>query len=235
MARGIMVESARVRDRKRPLVRDLDAFQRVLRLAAAHAGQLLNTVQLGADAGVSHNTVRAWLGVLEAGFILFRLPPALANLRKRLVKTPKLYFYDTGLLARLLGIDTPAQVLQHPLRGAIFENWVVVEMVKALRNRGAEPTLAFWRDAMGREVDIVHAHGDRVEGWECKSGATYVPEWTKALDYWREHAGSSRSAPGIVYGGETSFVRAGVRVLAWRDAARAAALAERPRHRATGE
>jgi len=202
-------------------IRDLDAFQRLLRLCAAHAGQLLNTVQLGADAGVSHNTVRAWLSVLEAGFIVFRLPPALANLRKRIVRTHKLHFYDTGLLCRLLGIDTPGQVLQHPLRGAIFENWVVVEIMKGLRNRGLEPSLAFWRDAVGHEVDIVRQHGGSLDAWECKSGATYVAEWAKGLDYWRGHAGSARTRLGVIYGGDTSFVRSGVRVLAWREADKA--------------
>jgi len=200
-------------------LRDLDAFQRVLRLSAAHVGQMVNTVQIGADAGVSHNTVRAWLGVLEAGFILFRLPPAMANLRKRLVKTPKLYFHDTGLLARLMGITSPDQLLQHPLRGAFFENWVLVEAIKALGNRGLQTDLSFWRDPLGHEVDILDRRAEHVAAWECKSGATYVTEWAEGLQYWRKHAGGEPHSAGVVYGGDTSFTRSGIRVVSWRQVA----------------
>ena len=213
-------------------LRDLDAFQRVLRLCAAHAGQLVNTAQIGADAGVSHNTVRGWLGVLEAGFILFRLQPSLSNLRKRLVKTPKLYFYDTGLLSRLLGVVTAEQLVQHPLRGAIFENWVLVEALKAIRNRGGEPDVAFWRDALGHEVDIVRREGDRTDAWECKSGATYVPEWATALNYWRGHAGAGRHSMAVVYGGDATFTRSGVQVISWRDVASSVAASRRGQMRA---
>ena len=198
-------------------VRDLSTFRRFLGLCAGSAGQMLNTVRLGADSGVSHNTVRAWMSVLEAGFVVFQLPPHHQNFRKRLVKTPKLYFYDSGLLVRLLGIEEPAQLRAHPLRGAVFENWVVVELLKACLNRGEEPQLFFWRDNVGNEVDVLRDRGTRLHAWECKSGMTYVPEWAAGLANWGRLAAKKAGTLHLVYGGNESFIRGGVRVLSWRD------------------
>jgi uncharacterized protein len=200
-------------------VRDLSAFQRFLGLCAGSAGQMLNTTRLGADCGVTHGTVRAWLSVLEAGFVLLRLLPHHQNFRKRLVKTPKLYFLDTGLLVRLLGIETPDQLRMHPLRGAIFENWVFVELLKAFLNRGQEPHLFFWRDHVGHEVDLLRDKGTSLDAWECKSGMTYNPEWTQGLEYWAELAGSQVGRLNVVYGGEESVTRKGLRVTSWADVA----------------
>jgi predicted AAA+ superfamily ATPase len=199
-------------------VRDLSGFQRFLGLCAGSAGQTLNTVRLGADCGVSHNTVRAWLSVLEVGFVVFRLQPHHANFRKRLVKTPKLYFYDSGLLVRLLGIDALDQLRVHPLRGAVFENWVCVELLKACLNRGQEPGLFFWRDNVGHEVDFLRDAAARLHAWECKSGRTYVPEWAHELEYWRRLAGSKAGDLYIVYGGDESFTRKGIQIVSWQDA-----------------
>jgi hypothetical protein len=198
-------------------VRNLAVFRRFLGLCAGTAGQLLNTVRLGADCGVSHNTARAWLSVLEAGFVVFRLPPHHQNFRKRLVKTPKLYFYDSGLLVRLLGVETPKQLHAHPLRGAVFENWVVVELLKASLNRGEEPGLFFWRDNVGHEVDVLRDGGARLAAWECKSGMTFVPEWTAGLAYWQALAGAKAGALHVVYGGGESFLRKNIHVTSWRD------------------
>ncbi|MGH9383064.1 MAG: ATP-binding protein [Vicinamibacterales bacterium] len=198
-------------------VRDLSVFRRFLSLCAGTAGQLLNTVRLGTDCGVSHNTVRAWLSVLEAGFVVFQLPPHHENFRKRLVKTPKLYFHDSGLLVRLLGVETPAQLRAHPLRGAIFENWVVVELMKAHLNQGEEPRLFFWRDNVGQEIDVLRAHGARLRAWECKAGMTFVSDWTAGLAKWSRLAGAKAGPLHLVYGGDESFTRQGVRVMSWRD------------------
>lgn len=198
-------------------VRDLSVFRRFLALCAGAAGQLLNTVRLGADCGVSHNTVRAWLSVLEAGFVVFQLPPHHENFRKRLVKTSKLYFYDPGLLVRLLGIEEPAQLRAHPLRGAIFENGVVVELLKACLNRGEEPRLFFWRDSVGHEIDVLRESGSRLHAWECKSGMTFVPEWGAGLVRWDQLAGRKAGTLHLVYGGDESFTRQGIRVVSWRD------------------
>ena len=155
---------------------------------------------MGADCGVSHNTVRAWLSVLEAGFVVFQLQPHHENFRKRLVKTPKLYFYDSGLLVRLLGVEAPAQLRAHPQRGAIFENWVVVELLKARLNRGDDPRLFFWRDNVGHEIDVVRDRGTRLDGWETKSGMTYVPEWSAELARWGRLAGKKAGTLHVVYG-----------------------------------
>ena len=198
-------------------VRDLSTFRRFLGLCAGTAGQLVNTARLGSDCGVSHNTVRAWLSVLEAGFVLFQLQPHHENFRKRLVRTPKLYFYDTGLLVRLLGIDSPAQLSTHSLRGAIFENWVVTELLKARVNKGQEPRLFFWRDNVGQEIDILHERGGRLDAWECKSGRTFVTEWASSLVKWGNLAGAKAGKLQLAYGGDESFTRNGVRVVAWKD------------------
>lgn len=198
-------------------VRDLSAFQRFLSLCAGCAGQLLNTARLGADAGISHATVRAWLSVLEAGFVVMLLKPHHENFRKRLVKSPKLYFLDTGLLVRLLQIETPDQLKVHPLRGAVFENWVLVELLKSYLNRGQEPQMFFWRDHVGHEVDFLRDRGSRLDAWECKSGLTYNAEWTAGFDYWSRLAGARAGRLNIVYGGRESFTYRGIQVAGWAD------------------
>jgi len=198
-------------------VRDLSMFQRFLGLCAGNVGQLLNTERLGADCGISHNTARSWLSVLEAGFVVFLLQPHHANFRKRLVKTPKLYFYDTGLLTRLLAVETPQQLQVHPLRGSIFENWIVTELMKEYLHRGQEPRLYFWRDSHGHEIDILRDTGLHYQVWECKSGMTYRTEWTEDLEYWQALAGVVAGEKRVAYGGDESFVRKGVRVVSWKD------------------
>lgn len=201
-------------------VRDLSGFQRFLGLCAGSAGQSLNTVRLGADCGVSHNTIRAWLSVLEMGFVVFRLQPHHESFRKRLVKMPKLYFYDSGLLVRLLGLETSDQLRVHPLRGAVFENWVCTELLKASLNQGQEPRLFFWRDNVGHEVDLLREVGARLHAWECKSGMTYVPEWSQGLEYWKALAESKAGNLHVVYGGDETFTRKGIKVVSWQDVGR---------------
>jgi len=198
-------------------VRDLSAFQRFLSLCAGSTGQLLNTARLGADCGISHATVRAWLSVLEAGFVLTLLKAHHEKFRKRLVKAPKLYFLDTGLLVRLLQIETPNQLRVHPLRGAVFENWVLAELLKSYLNQGREPQMFFWRDHVGHEVDLLRDSGSRLDAWECKSGMTYNPEWSQGLDYWSGLGGARAGHLSIVYGGRESFTHRAVRVAGWAD------------------
>jgi uncharacterized protein len=153
-------------------VGDLLAFQTFLRLAAARSGQLLNLSQLGGDAGIVHNTAKSWIGVLEASYLATRLPPFHRNFGKRLVKTPKLHWLDSGVACYLLGIRTGEELRLHPLRGAIFESWVVSEIIKAHRNVGRQPKLSFFRDAHGLEIDILIEDGVGLTGVEVKSGAT---------------------------------------------------------------
>lgn len=153
-------------------IRNLSTFQRFVRLCAGRVGQLTDLVALGADAGVSHTTARNWLNVLEASFIVFRLEPFHANIRKRMVKSPKLYFYDVGLASHLLRIERPEQLFSHPLRGALFENMVVVEALKYRYNRGRTSNLSFFRDSRGLECDLLFETAGGIVAIEIKSGAT---------------------------------------------------------------
>ena len=153
-------------------VGNLATFQRFVELCAGRTAQLLNYSALASDCGISQPTARAWLGVLEATFIVFRLPPFHANLGKRLVKMPKLHFYDTGLACWLIGIRTPEQLRTHPLRGAIFETWVVSEVAKHRMNRGETRGLFFYRNRDGAEVDLVIEDPSKVTLVEAKSSQT---------------------------------------------------------------
>jgi predicted AAA+ superfamily ATPase len=155
---------------------DLLAFHTFVGLAASRTGQLLNLSQLGADAGVSHNTAKSWIAVLEASYLVARLPPFSRNLGKRLTKTPKLHFLDSGLVCHLLGIREPRELRAHPLRGAVFESWVVSEVLKAHHNAGVTPRMSFFRDTHGLEVDLLVERGGDLVGVEAKSGATVPVE-----------------------------------------------------------
>ena len=162
-------------------IKDLQLFQRFLRLAAARSGQLLNLSSLGADVGISSVTAREWIGVLEASYLVMRLPPYFENFGKRLVKTPKLYFLDTGLMCWLLGIHSAAILSTHPLRGQVFETMVVVEAYKAVLNKGQQAALYFWRDSAGQEVDLLAQRDGVFESYEIKSGSTFSADWFKQL------------------------------------------------------
>ena len=201
-------------------VQDQPTFQRVLRLCAGSVGQLADLTRLGNDAGVDQKTVRAWLGVLEASFILFRLQPHHRNFRKRLVKTPKLYFYDVGVAARLIGIESAEQMNTHPLRGALFENWVITEYLKRRWNAGKESNLFFWRSHGGLEVDLVLEQGQALAPVEIKSGATVSADWLRPLRRWRELAGATAGRPVIVYGGDQPQQRSDADIVPWRQLAR---------------
>ncbi len=181
-ALGDYVETYVERDVRRMLeVRNLRAFQRFVRLCAGRIGQLLNLASLGADAGVTHTTARHWLSVLEASYLVFRLPPYHGNVSKRLVKSPKLYFHDVGLASWLLGIESVRQIRTHPLRGALFENAVVAEALKRGCNRGRRPQLSFFRDSRGLECDLLYPSEGRLLAIEAKSGATIASDWFAAL------------------------------------------------------
>jgi predicted AAA+ superfamily ATPase len=163
-------------------VGNLNTFQTFLGLCAARAGQLLNASALGADAGVNSKTARAWISVLEASFIVFQLRPYFRNVGKRLTKSSKLYFHDTGLLCRLLGIKSAEQLRQHPLRGSIFENLMVSEIHKSRLHRGLKPELFFYRDQSGREVDLLADDPIDPALIEIKLARTVLAETVRPLD-----------------------------------------------------
>jgi len=198
-------------------IKDLQLFQRFLRLAAARSGQLLNLSSLGADVGISSVTAREWIGVLEASYLVMRLPPYYENFGKRLVKTPKLYFLDTGLMCWLLGIHSAAILSTHPLRGQVFETMVVVEAYKAALNKGQQAALYFWRDSAGQEIDLLVQSDGVFESYEIKSGSTFSPDWFKQLiKFEKLNPRAVRST--VIYGGSESSSRSQGDVLAWADA-----------------
>ncbi len=196
-------------------VRDLGAFQRFLKLCAGRTGQLLNLSSLANDCGITHNTAKAWISVLEASYIVHLLPPHHQNFNKRLVKTPKLYFLDTGLASWLLGIQNSEQLATHVQRGALFETWVVSELLKARYNAGEASNLYFWRDRSGHEVDLLIDQGTHLSPLEIKSGQTINPDYFKGLDYWRKLAGKTAGKAWLIYGGDIRQTRSDVTVLPW--------------------
>jgi uncharacterized protein len=202
-------------------VGNLVAFQTFLRLCAGRCGQLVNLSSLGADAGVTHGTARAWLSVLEAGYVSWRLPPFHANVSKRLIKTPKLHFLDSGLVCYLLGIRSPDQLRDHPLRGAIFETWVVSEILKARIHRGLQPGLSYFRDKKGLEVDLVVELGRSFLAIETKSGETIAADFFAGVQAFASLVESSRLKRKvrsfIVYGGGVPQVRTAGSAIPWSE------------------
>ena len=162
-------------------IRNLSAFRRFVRLCAGRVGQLANLSSLGSDAGVSHTTAREWLTVLETSYIIFQLPPFHANLRKRLIKSPKFYFYDVGLASYLIGIENADQVATHPLRGPLFENVVIAEALKHRFNRGRQANFSFYRDSGGLECDLLYETGQSISAIEIKSGSTVSSDYFSSL------------------------------------------------------
>ncbi len=204
------------RDVRRILnVNNLERFQLFLRLCAGRSGQLLNLSALGNDCGVSHNTARSWLSVLETLYGVHRVSPHHLNFRKRLVKTPKLCFVDPGLLAYLLEIDSPRALATHAARGAVFETWVVSELLKARMNRGLPPRLHFWRDHVGHEVDALVGGGDLPVPVEVKAGTTVNPDYFKGLDFWNRLSRADPEQGWVVYGGDGDQPRTRGRVIGW--------------------
>nr|WP_222622665.1 ATP-binding protein [Ramlibacter albus] len=200
-------------------VRDLAQFQKFVRMCAARSGQLLNLASLGADCGITAVTARHWLSVLEASYLVVLLRPYHRNFGKRLVKTPKLYFTDSGLAAWLLGVDSPGALVTHPARGALFETWVVAELLKHTWNQGRPTDIFFWRDNVGHEVDVLFDTPAGLQAIEIKSGTTFAADWPAAARKWASFAGEEVLPPAIVYGGEGRFDREGCRVLGWRELA----------------
>jgi predicted AAA+ superfamily ATPase len=194
---------------------DLESFGRFLRLCAGRCGQLLNLSSLAADAGISHTTARRWLSALEASFLVMLLRPHHRNFSKRLVKSPKLYFLDSGLLCYLLRVRSPDDLRMHSSRGAVFESWVVSEAMKNFLNRGLEPDLYFWRDSTGHEVDLIVEQGGELIPVEVKSGQTFVQDFLDSLRFWRTLGANADSPAALVYGGSSSYMREGVAVLSW--------------------
>ncbi len=198
-------------------VQDLRTFQRFMRLCAGRSGQLLNLSSLADDCGMTHNTAKAWISVLEASYIVHLLPPYHQNFNKRLIKTPKLYFLDTGLATWLLGIQDSKQLTTHIQRGALFETWVVSELLKSRYNTGESSNLYFWRDRSGNEIDLLIDHGTYLSPLEIKSGQTINKDYFKGLNFWCRLTGESTQRSWLIYGGDLRQTRSDVTIVPWNE------------------
>lgn len=197
-------------------VQDLRTFHRFLQMCAVRTGQLLNLSSLANDCGITHNTAKAWISVLEASYILFLLPPHHRNYNKRLIKSPKLYFYDTGLACLLAGIQKPEQLITHPMRGALFETWIVSELMKKRFNQGLLSNLYFWCDSQKHEVDIIIENGDQLIPIEIKSGKTITEDYFTGLKYWQDLSKQTQNA-FLIYAGEQNQKRLGFQIISWKN------------------
>lgn len=198
-------------------VRDLTQFQRFVKMCAARSGQILNLAALGADCGLSASTAREWLSVLEASYLVTRIQPYYQNFGKRLVKTPKLYFLDVGLMAWLIGIRDTVTLDTHVSRGALFETFVVSELIKRQYNQGQNADLYFWRDSAGNEIDLLLDTPQGLQAIEIKSGSTFASDWIKGFKVWERNTQVNTLIPRIIYGGTDSYDREGHQVMGWPD------------------
>jgi len=197
-------------------ISDLATFEKVIKLCAGRIGQLLNMSGLAIEAGVDSKTIASWLSILQSSFIIYLLQPHHQNFHKRLVKMPKLYFYDTGLACSLLGIANVDQIPLHPQKGSLFENFVINELIKERFNNNEPHNLYFWRDNTGNEIDIVIDKGTSLYPVEIKSGKTVTSDYFKNFDFWKKITGTTEGA--IVYGGDQIQKRSNrITILPWND------------------
>lgn len=194
-------------------VSDLHAFRKLLILLASSCGQLINLSSIGNSIGVSHNTVKAWIAALEASCLIYLLQPYYNNYQKRIVKSPKIYFYDTGLASTLLKLKEPSQLSNHYIRGSLFENWVITEYIKNQLNRGLDADCYFWRDHTGNEIDLLIETAIEPFPVEIKSGKTIKQDFFKGIRHFEKVSGISRS--GLVYGGDINQERHNTSIIAW--------------------
>jgi predicted AAA+ superfamily ATPase len=183
-------------------IRDLTLFQKFVRLCAGRIGQIVNMQSLANDTGISHTTAQAWLSLLEASYIIFMLNPWYRNISKRLIKSPKLYFYDVGLAAYLLGMENEVHVSRDPLRGNLFENLALMEVVKYRFNKGRKGAVTFFRDSRGNEVDMILESGLEAFPLEVKAGATITEDFFKGLKHFSHLTGEPPYGCGLIYGGK---------------------------------
>ncbi len=198
-------------------VRDLTQFRNFLKLCAGRTGQLLNMESLANDCGISSPTAKAWLGILETSFIIFLLPPYYRNFNKRLVKSAKLYFYDTGLACYLLGMKEPAQIETYYQKGALFENLVISEFVKQRHHLGETPQFYFWRDNVGNEMDLLSEEFQSLDVWEMKMGATINSDYFKGFTHLAKIEQLQLGKKTVVYGGTSPQQQGEVSVKGWFD------------------
>lgn len=202
------------------VIKDLAQFEKFLHLCAGRIGQLLNLQRLGNDVGVSHTTIKNWLTLLEASYVVFLLQPWHKNISKRQIKSPKLYFYDVGLASYLLGAENTLHINRHPLRGDLFENLVIIEALKYRYHRGKRNNLFYWRDAKGNEVDLLLENGPDIIPVEIKAGATISKSFFKGLQVFSDRLPAPPKATALVYDGEKSQQRSNTDIFCQSDIAK---------------
>lgn len=196
-------------------ITNLALFQRFLKICATRVGQEVNYTSISNDTGVDQKTVMSWFGILEASFIAFRLQPFYNNLGKRLTQMPKLYFYDTGLCCSLLELENESHVNTHPLRGALFENLIILELLKTRFNNGQRSNLFYWRDRTGNEIDVLIDQSSQVVPIEIKTATTFSADYVKGINYWKKINASTQNAY-VVYTGKNSAMD-DVTILNWKE------------------
>lgn len=185
-------------------VGDISSFKRFLQLVAGRVGQVVNLASLANDVGISYKTVESWLSILEASYIIYRLQPYYKNYGKRVIKSPKIYFYDVGVLTYLLGVDSARELDTHFAKGAIFENLIITEVYKNITNSRVNHRLYYYRENSGNEIDLIIDRGSRQTGIEIKSGQTFKSEFLKGLDFWRKLDEVKHDTSVLIYTGDIS-------------------------------
>lgn len=197
-------------------VHDLSAFHNFLKTCAHRCGQLLNLSSIANDCGITHNTIKSWLSLLEASYIIFLLKPHHKNFNKRLIKMPKLYFYDSGLAAYLADIQDHKHLLSHPLKGGLYESFIISELFKRKLNEGEQPNMFFWRDKLGREIDCLIDTGTKRIPIEIKSGQTVTDEYFKDIMYYNKLSKGDPKDAYVVYAGDQNQKRNAANLISWK-------------------
>jgi hypothetical protein len=197
-------------------ITNLDNFMKFIRILAGRTGQELNLSAISEECGISHNTVKEWVSILEASFIIYRIRPYHKNYNKRIVKNPKIYFTDTGLVCNLLGIRKRDEIDYHFLKGNIFETFVVNEFIKYNFNYGEKLELYYWRDNHQKEMDLIVDFGTKHYGIEIKSSGTVQEKYFDTLKYWAKLSGDKLSSLFLIYGGNDNTVRNKINVVSWK-------------------
>jgi predicted AAA+ superfamily ATPase len=195
-------------------IKDLSVFENFLKICAGRSGQIINYSSIGNDCGISYNTIKNWLSILETSFIIKIHKPFFKNINKRLVKSPKLYFLDTGLLCYLLGITDPKQIETHPLKGAIFESFIVSDILKIKFNKGKQDNLYYYRDNHGIEIDILMDQGTSVDSIEIKSSKTLSSQFFKNIKSYQKN---QKGKAYLIYGGNENHIQENVQIVSWNN------------------
>jgi predicted AAA+ superfamily ATPase len=202
-------------------VKDLNQFQRFVKVCAGRIGQIFNAESIGNDVGVTSNTIKEWISILEASFILFRLQPYFENFGKRIIKSPKIYFYDVGLATYLLGIENTEQLSRDPLRGHLIENLVILELMKERLNKGLDPQLYYFRDTHGHEVDVIFQSGRKLVPIEIKASKTFNKDFLKNIEFFKKLTEERCGVGALIYTGNQELNSEACRVLNYNNATQA--------------